>query len=50
MSFVIVIIQMLDTEFDGEEIEKAFPDYKFLKNLGRGAFGKVYLVSDRKTD
>jgi serine/threonine protein kinase len=39
---------MQDKEI-GEELEQAFPKYKFEKSVGRGASGRVYLVRDRQT-
>ena len=40
---------MFETNFDCEEIERAFPAYKYEKSLGRGAYGKVYLVRNNET-
>lgn len=38
---------MFDNTFDSEEIERAFPKYKYIDSLGKGAFGKVFLVADK---
>lgn len=38
---------MHDIEFDREEIEKVFPNYSFIRRLGKGAYGKVYLVENK---
>lgn len=36
-----------DHQFDAEEVQSALPDYKFIRKLGAGSYGKVFLVSKK---
>jgi serine/threonine protein kinase len=36
-------------DYDKYELENALPDYKYVRCIGEGAYGTVYLLEEKET-
>lgn len=37
-------------DFDKTDLEQALPEYRYVKLIGEGAYGKVYLLENKETN